>query len=82
MADEHTDRDAYVDALLPHAQRLVGAVRDGNPAAVVEVLDGVRGVPAPDGVDPVAALAVVLACLVPDLSSPRELLAWHWAVRR
>ena len=72
------DLDGYFEALIVPAQQLIGAVRDRDRHQVAAVLAAVRtNTSTPVGVDPVEALAVVLACLVPDLSSPRELLAWH-----
>ncbi|HEY9474641.1 MAG TPA: hypothetical protein VIS06_12425 [Mycobacteriales bacterium] len=69
------DLDGYFEALIVPAQQLIGAVRDRDRHQVVTVLAAVRtNTSTPVGVDPVEALAVVLACLVPDLSSPRELL--------
>lgn len=69
-------RDEYVESLIPHATRLAGVVRDEGPEAVRAVLATVRRAPRPDGIDPMDAFAVVLAAMVPEWSTPRQLLAW------
>ncbi len=55
-----------VDCALPLALELVGAVRDHDSRTVEHVLD----------VADVPALAVVLAAMVDETKTPRELLQW------
>lgn len=59
--------DRRVEAALPLAQQLVGAVRDHDRDLVAELVDGAD----------VMALLVALAAMVPDDATPAELLAWH-----
>jgi hypothetical protein len=65
------------DAVLPAALRLVGAVREGDPKEILDAIASAR-----DATDdhPLwrTALILVLAGMVPDGSSPKELLAWNW----
>lgn len=61
------------DRLIPAATALVWAIRTGDPDDVDEALSDV--VRASGG--GVRALAVVLAAMVPDDESPRELMAWR-----
>lgn len=64
------------DAVLPAAMRLVGAVREGNPAGITEAIGD-----AYQAADRhpywMTALVIVLAGLVPDANSASELLAWN-----
>lgn len=61
--------DRRVEAALPLAQQLVGAVRDEDRDLVAELVDGAD----------VMALLVALAAMVPDDQTPAELLAWRTA---
>jgi hypothetical protein len=70
------DRDQYALAVLKHALALVTTVRDEGPDATLAVIEQVTAIPAPPDVDPMVALAVVLAALVPDDRPLAELLAW------
>jgi hypothetical protein len=65
------------DAVLPSALRLVGAVRAGDSA---EILDAIAAAREAANDHPMwrTALILVLAGLVPDDASPRQLLAWNW----
>lgn len=68
--------DPVTDQLVPIAARLVGAVRDHDPDGVEQALADT--ILATGGrCDPGAALAVVLAAMVPDDSAPSRLLAWR-----
>lgn len=70
--------DPTTDALVPIAERFVGAVRDGDAAAVDELLAEV--ITTTGGrCDPGTALAVVLAAMVPDDVEPSRLLLWRKA---
>lgn len=70
--------DPVTDQLVPIAARLVGAVRDNDPDEVEQALADT--ILATGGrCDPGAALAVVLAAMVPDDVEPSRLLAWHKA---
>lgn len=65
------------DAVLPSALRLVGAVRAGEPR---EILDAIAAAQEATNDHPLwrTALILVLAGMVPDDASPRQLLAWNW----
>jgi hypothetical protein len=69
-------REEYAEALLPLVMRLVGAVREEGPGTIRAVLNAVRATPAPDGGDPMEALAVVLAAAVDPEKPVSELLGW------
>ena len=73
--------DEFAQDLVPWAARLVGIVHDaGGPMEVDELLRRVAGLHRPDEVDPLVALAVVLAALVPAEVVPAEALSWiTWA---
>jgi hypothetical protein len=62
------------DAVLPAALDLIGAVRDGDPAAITTAI----GRAYTDAAHPYwqTALVVVLAGMVPDGARVSELLAW------
>lgn len=67
--------DAVTDALVPIAQRLIGAVRDQDTNGIDEAVG--EAILATGGrCDPWAALAVVLAAMVPDDEQPSVLLLW------
>jgi len=68
--------DPTTDALVPIAERFVGAVRDGD-SELIEVLLA-QAITATGGrCDPGTALAVVLAAMVPDDERPSHLLLWR-----
>ncbi|WP_435583358.1 hypothetical protein [Amycolatopsis thermoflava] len=67
--------DPITDALVPIAQRFVGAVREHDIDLMDELLAEVILVTG-GRCDPALALAVVCAALVPDGYSPATLLAW------
>lgn len=69
-------KDQYAETLVPLAMRLVGAVRDEGPETVHAILHAVRTRPAPEGVDPIEALAIVLAAAVDPEKPASELLGW------
>ena len=75
--------DEYAQRLVPWATRLVALVHDeGGPVEVAELLRRVAVLHRPDGVDPLVALAVVLAAMVPADVVPAEALSWiTWAPR-
>ncbi len=66
------------DLVLPAALQLVGAVRDGDQR---QIHDAIAAAYTDSGHHPLwqTALTVVLAGLVPDGSSAKELLAWNGA---
>lgn len=67
--------DATTDALVPIAQRFVGAVREMDSELmdelIAEVIETTGG-----RCDPAMALLVVTAAMVPDDSQPSGLLSW------
>ncbi|MFF4600588.1 hypothetical protein [Amycolatopsis sp. NPDC001319] len=64
-----------LDALIPVAQQLIGAVRTNDADAMDEAF--AEAIIATGGtVDPCQALAVLLAAMVPDDQRPSELLEW------
>ena len=65
--------DTVTDAVVPAAMALVWAVRTSDVEAIDEALTGAAEATSGDGI---AALAVVLAAMVPDDRSPGGLLAW------
>lgn len=68
--------DPVTDQLVPIAARLVGAVREGDADGIEQALADT--ILATGGrCDPGAALAVVLAAMVPDDVEPSRLLAWR-----
>jgi hypothetical protein len=67
--------DPITDALVPVAQRLIGAVRDHDTAAVDEALAAAITVTG-GRVDPAVALAIVCAAMVPEDIQPSRLLLW------
>jgi hypothetical protein len=68
--------DPLTDTLVPVALQLIGAVRAGDSDAVAEAF--AAAILATGGrCDPGEALAVVCAALVPDESTPSELLGWY-----
>lgn len=71
--------DAVTDELVPVAVQLVGAVRDADRDGVARALQLAEHV-AGGRCDPLSALAVVLAALVPYDARPSELLSW-WGYR-
>lgn len=67
--------DATTDALVPIAQRVVGAVRDMDWHQVDECL--AEAIETTGGrCDPAVALLVVTAAMVPEEAPPSGLLAW------
>lgn len=67
--------DATTDALVPIAQRVVGAVRDMDWRQVDECL--AETIETTGGrCDPAVALLVVTAAMVPDGARPSGLLSW------
>lgn len=64
------------DAILPSVQRLVGAVRTGNPTHILDAINNVREA-AGDHPYWRTALIVVLAGMVPDDVPPSRLLQWN-----
>lgn len=67
--------DDVTDALVPIAQQLVGAVRNGDTDGVDEALAAAIVVTG-GRCDPGVALAVVCAAMVPDEDHPSHLLKW------
>lgn len=63
--------DGLLEEMLPDALRLVDATRLRDPAAAAQVLR-----PLLADAQQISALALVLACLVPDDAPVAELLAW------
>ena len=73
--------DDYAQSLVPWASRLVALVHDeGGPMEVAELLRQVAGLHRPDNVEPLVALLVVVAALVPGDVDTAEALSWiTWA---
>ena len=70
--------DPVTDALVPAAQQLIGAVRAGDADGVDEAF--AAAIVATGGrCEPGAALAIVCAAMVPDDSTPKDLLHWYKA---
>lgn len=68
--------EQYTETLIPLCMRLVATVHDEGPDAVAGVLAAIRALPAPDGVDPADAVAVVLAAAInPNLTANA---LWGW----
>ncbi len=63
------------DAVLPAAQRLVGAVRDGDHHGITQAIADART--AAHHPYWVTALLCVVAAMVSDEEQPSELLAWN-----
>ncbi|MFC0314504.1 hypothetical protein ACFQNE_01965 [Gordonia phosphorivorans] len=61
------------DAMVPVAQQIVGAVRDGDAGPMLDLLAQAAQV---GGVQWRFVLIVTLAAMVPDDLPPRRLLAW------
>ena len=67
--------DPTTDALVPIAQRFIGAVHNHDTRAIDELVG--ETIYATSGrCDPGMALAVVLAAMVPEWLTPSMLLAW------
>lgn len=79
MSTRSLTGDPVTDELVPVAQNLIGAVRDNDPAAVDEAFAAAADILAGRS-DPAAALAVVCAAMVPEETSPSQLLLW-WRFR-
>ncbi|MEU5847459.1 hypothetical protein [Saccharopolyspora shandongensis] len=70
-------REDYATRLVPIAARLVAAVHDEGPDAILSALNRARALPTPaDGTRVEDALPVVLAAMVDPARTPRQLLAW------
>ncbi|MCI2424119.1 hypothetical protein MOQ72_42665 [Saccharopolyspora sp. K220] len=80
MTNSATDaptREDYAARLVPIAARLVAAVHDEGPDAVLRALNRARALPTPaDGTRVEDALPVILAAMVDPTRTPRQLLAW------
>ncbi|MGH3535439.1 MAG: hypothetical protein ACRDQG_12135 [Pseudonocardiaceae bacterium] len=63
------------DDLVPIAVALIGAVRDGNPDTVTETFERAARL-VEHRCDPARALAVVLAAMVDEDTSPARALSW------
>lgn len=73
-------RGDYAEKLVPYARQLVDLVHgDGGRQDVARLLSTVSRLPRPADVEPLAALAVVLAALAPARVDPARALAWiNW----
>jgi DNA-binding CsgD family transcriptional regulator len=69
-------KERYAEALLPLATQMVEAVHDGGPDGLLDIVQQARALPAPDGVDPDIALAVILAAMVDPTQGLERLLGW------
>lgn len=65
-----------LDRLIPAAVRLIGAVRQYDPEDVAGAFTDASATLAGTDRDPAAALAVLLAAMVPWDATPADLLAW------
>jgi len=70
------DLAGYSAQLLRLSQRIVGAVHDEGTDAIQQAVDRALIVPAPPGVDPAVALAVVLAGQINPDTTATQRLAW------
>ena len=70
------DKAAYAETLLHLSARIVGAVRDEGPEAIGRAIDQALIVEAPSGVDPVHALATILAAQIDDSRRASQNLSW------
>lgn len=70
------DAASYAETLLHLSARIVGAVRDEGPEAIGRAIDQALIVEAPAGVDPVHALATVLAAQIDDSRRASQNLGW------
>lgn len=61
------------DLMVPVAARIVGAVRDDDPALFLDLIAQARQVGGPGWQ---TALIVTLAAMIPDQATPGRLLEW------
>jgi hypothetical protein len=66
----------YAETIAPIALQLPAAVRSGDPHAVTKTLTNINNIPAPAGINPSHAVAVILAAAVPPNRTTAELLDW------
>ena len=76
MAPAPITGDPELDRLVPAAVRLIGAVRQYDPEDVAAAFDDAAATLAGTGRTPAAAVAVILAAMVPWDATPTDLLAW------
>lgn len=70
------DRADYLETLAPLAVRLVCAVHDEGPASTTATLAAIAALPRPENIDPMTALAVILAAMVDPERSVDDTLGW------
>ncbi|GAB3471884.1 hypothetical protein [Actinophytocola sediminis] len=68
--------DQYADALQPLCMRLIATVHDEGPDAVAGALAAIRALPAPQGIQPADAVAVILAAAVRPDATRHQLWGW------
>lgn len=70
------DLAGYGEQLLALSERIVGAVHDDSLDAIQAAVDRALIQPAPPGVDPAVALAVVLAGQIDPDTTATQRLGW------
>lgn len=71
-----TDVATYMERLIPRIARVIAAVHDDGPDELRRALDAARALPAPPGVYPDDAIAVILAAACDPDRSLVDALAW------
>lgn len=72
--------ETYLENLVPLLARLVAAVHDEGPAAIINALIACRALPAPHDINPADTIPIILAAMVDPTRRPSDLLAWTTAL--
>lgn len=70
------DRERYANELINHARLVAGAVHSDGPDVIQATIGDALALQAPSDTNPVVALVVTLAAMVPTDKPVTELLAW------